>query len=150
MKVQKKQLTTLLNKMAVNNENQIQQINSQSSEIGALKDENAHLKVNTTQLQTSNDTLKDENKQLKTENDMIKDENTQLKVENNALKVPLDTLHHHSTSHRVIPEAKPPKVSQWSGITRALHIHYPNYTTLITQYLSGDFKPNHCLQGCSH
>ena len=46
------QLTTLLDKMAVNNENQIQQINSQSSEIdkmevkiGQLKEENQQLKV---------------------------------------------------------------------------------------------------------
>ena len=39
------QLTTLLDKMAVNNENQIQQINSQSSEIAQLKTENQQLKV---------------------------------------------------------------------------------------------------------
>ena len=46
------QLTTLLDKMAVNNQNQIQQINSQSSEIekmevkiGQLKEENQQLKV---------------------------------------------------------------------------------------------------------
>ena len=42
-----KQLTTLLNKMAVNNENQIQQINSLSSEIAniQLKAEVQQLKV---------------------------------------------------------------------------------------------------------
>ena len=39
------QLTTILDKMAVNNENQIQQINSQSSEIAQLKTENQQLKV---------------------------------------------------------------------------------------------------------
>ena len=39
-----RQLTTLLDKMAVNNENQIQQINSQSSEIAQLRTE-IHLKV---------------------------------------------------------------------------------------------------------
>ena len=39
------QLTTLLDKMAVNNENQIQQINSQNSEIAQLRAENQHLKV---------------------------------------------------------------------------------------------------------
>ena len=49
------QLTTLLDKMAVNNENQIQQINSQSSEI--------------VQLRTEVDVIKAENLQLKTEND---------------------------------------------------------------------------------
>jgi len=79
--------------MTIYSEHYIQQINSQSSEIGALKDEN---------------------KQLKTENDMIKDENTQLKVENNALKAQLDrssSHHHHTTS---IPTAKPRKVSQGS------------------------------------
>ena len=53
------QLTTALDKMAINNENQIQQINSQSSEIA---------------------TMKDENKQLKAENNMIKAENIQLKA----------------------------------------------------------------------
>ena len=39
-----RQLTTLLDKMAVNNENQIQQINTQSSEIAQLRTE-VHLKV---------------------------------------------------------------------------------------------------------
>ena len=39
------QLTTLLNKMAVNNGNQIQQINSQSSEIVQLRNEVQQLKV---------------------------------------------------------------------------------------------------------
>ena len=39
------QLATLLDKMAVNNENQMQQINSQSSEIAQLKTENEQLKV---------------------------------------------------------------------------------------------------------
>ena len=39
------QLTTLLDKMAVNNENQIQQINSQSSEIAKLRTEVQQLKV---------------------------------------------------------------------------------------------------------
>ena len=39
------QLTTLLNKMAENNENQIQQINSQSTEIVQLRTEVQQLKV---------------------------------------------------------------------------------------------------------
>ena len=52
------QLTTLLDKMAVNNENQIQQINSQSSEI--------------VQLRTEVDVIKAENIQLKTENDDLR------------------------------------------------------------------------------
>ena len=39
------QLTTLLDKMAVNNENQIQQINCQSSKIAQLRTENQQLKV---------------------------------------------------------------------------------------------------------
>ena len=39
------QLTTLLDNMAVNNESQIQQINSQSSEIAQLRAENQQLKV---------------------------------------------------------------------------------------------------------
>ena len=45
IKDKNKQLTTLLDKMAVNNENQIQQINSQSSEIVQLRTEVQHLKV---------------------------------------------------------------------------------------------------------
>ena len=53
------QPTTLLDKMAVTNENQIQQIKS----------------------------LKDENKQLRYEVHMIKSENVQLKNENDDLKV---------------------------------------------------------------
>ena len=59
VKDENKQLTTLLDKIAVNNENQIQQINSQSSEIAKIKD-----KI----------------EQLKTENDLIKAENVQLKM----------------------------------------------------------------------
>ena len=53
MKDEKKQLTTLLDKMAVNNENQIQQINAQSSEIITLKDENKQLKTDIQQLKVS-------------------------------------------------------------------------------------------------
>ena len=45
MKDENIQLTTLLDKMAVNNENQMQQINSQSSEIVQLKTEVQQLKV---------------------------------------------------------------------------------------------------------
>ena len=45
-----KQLTALLNKMAVNNENQIQRINSQSSEIETMKGENKQLKTEIQQL----------------------------------------------------------------------------------------------------
>ena len=52
------QLTTLLDKMAVNNENQIQQVNSQSSKIA--------------QLQTEVDMVRAENIQLKTENDDLR------------------------------------------------------------------------------
>ena len=48
-----KQLTALLNKMAVNNENQIQQINSQSKEIVTVKDENKQLKTEIEQLKVS-------------------------------------------------------------------------------------------------
>ena len=44
-KNESKQLTTLLDKMAVNNENQMQQINSQSSEILQLRTEVQQLKV---------------------------------------------------------------------------------------------------------
>ena len=43
------QLSTLLNKMAVNNGNQIQQINSQSSEIVTMRDEIAQLKLKVSQ-----------------------------------------------------------------------------------------------------
>ena len=57
-KDENKQLTTLLDKMAVNNQNQIQQINSQSSEI----------------------------MQLRTKVDMTKAENIQLKIENDDLR----------------------------------------------------------------
>ena len=39
------QLTTLLDKMAVNNQSQLQQINSQTREIAQLKTENRQLKV---------------------------------------------------------------------------------------------------------
>ena len=65
MKNEIEQLTTLLNKVAVNNENQMQQINFQSSEIY---------------------TIRDEIEQLRTEADMIKAENIQLKVENDNLR----------------------------------------------------------------
>ena len=45
MKEENAQLTTLLNKMAINNQNQIQQINSQGSEIEQLRNEVKQLKV---------------------------------------------------------------------------------------------------------
>ena len=45
MKDEVGQLTTLLDKMVVNNENQMQQIISQSSEIAIMKDEIRQLKV---------------------------------------------------------------------------------------------------------
>ena len=53
------QLTTLLNNMAANNENQIDDINFQSSEIEAMKEEIA-------QLIAEGNLLKAENVQLKT------------------------------------------------------------------------------------
>ena len=53
------QLTTLLNNMAANNENQIDDINFQSSEIEAMKEEIA-------QLIAEGNLLKAENIQLKT------------------------------------------------------------------------------------
>ena len=45
IKDKSKQLTTLLDKMTVNNENQIKQINSQSSTIAQLRSEVQQLKV---------------------------------------------------------------------------------------------------------
>ena len=47
------QLTTLLDKMAVNNENQIQEINSQSSEIDTMRDEIRQLRTENQQLKVS-------------------------------------------------------------------------------------------------
>ena len=46
-------LNIVLDKMAVSNENQIQQINSHSSEIAAIKDENIQLKAEVRQLKVS-------------------------------------------------------------------------------------------------
>ena len=65
MKDEYKQLTTLLNNMADYNENQMQRIKSQSSEIA---------------------TIKNKNKQLKIDNDKIKAKNVQLKIEIDDLK----------------------------------------------------------------
>lgn len=45
LQAEKSQLTVVLKKMDSNNENQMQQINSQSSEIDAMKKEIAQLKV---------------------------------------------------------------------------------------------------------
>ena len=47
------QLITLLDKMAVNNENQIQQINSQSSEIDTMRDEIGQLRTENQLLKVS-------------------------------------------------------------------------------------------------
>ena len=47
------QLTTLLDKMVVNNENQMQQINSQSNEIDIIRDENKQLRTEVQQLKVS-------------------------------------------------------------------------------------------------
>ena len=55
------QLTTLLNNMVANNEKQIDDINFQSSEIEAMKEE-------ITQLVAEGNLLKAENMQLKTKN----------------------------------------------------------------------------------
>ena len=52
-KVEIAQLTTVLDKMASNNEDQMQQINSQLSEIDALRDENKQLKAEVQQLKVS-------------------------------------------------------------------------------------------------
>ena len=110
--------------MTVYSEHYIQQINSQGSEIG---------------------TLKDENKQLKIENDMIKDEITQLKVENSALKAPLDrssSHHHHSTSYL---NQNHKRLVSGQGSHELFTYTILTTHTLITQYSSDDFKPNHCL-----
>ena len=102
MKDENMQLTILLDKMAANNENQIQQINFMSSENATVKNENK-------QLRTDNAAMKDKIEQLKNENHKIKAENVQLKA-------------HHVDTSRSPPD--PPKaikhklkVSQWSGIT---------------------------------
>ena len=46
-------LTIVLDKMAVTNENQLHEINSQSSEMAAIKDENIQLKAEVQQLKVS-------------------------------------------------------------------------------------------------
>ena len=69
MKDENKQLTALLNKMAINNQSQIEQINSVNSE---------------------NATMKDENRQLRSENFMMKAESYTLKAENLKLKDDLE------------------------------------------------------------
>ena len=66
------QLTTLVDKMAVNNESQIQQINSQNSEIVQLRTEVDMIKAENIQLRTEVDTTKVENIQLKSENDDLR------------------------------------------------------------------------------
>jgi len=88
LKDDNKQLAILLDKIAVNNENQIQQINSLSQKNRALNYENEQFNA-------------------------IKDENTQLKAENNTLKVHLDTSAslHHST-HFDTKQKKKPKVQK--------------------------------------
>ena len=89
MKDEISHLTALLDKMAINNESQIQQINLLSSENAAIKDEN---------------------KQLKTEVDIIKAENVELK----ARLVDTSRLPHPPP----VPQRRHKlKVSQWSGIT---------------------------------
>ena len=52
------QLTTLLDKMAVNNQKQIQQINTQSSEIVQLRTEVDIIRAENIQLKTKNDDLR--------------------------------------------------------------------------------------------
>ena len=106
--------------MVVNIENQIQQMNSQSSQI---------------------DTMRDENKQLRTEVDTIKAENLQLKIENDDLRGPADT------SKLIYPKLPPRtyklKVSQWSGSCELFIYMYTIPTThiLITQH----YTLIHCL-----
>ena len=53
MKDEVKQLTALLDKMAVNNQKQMQQINSQSSEIETLKEGIAQLRTENQQIKVS-------------------------------------------------------------------------------------------------
>ena len=96
MKDENEQLTALLNKMAINNQSQIEQINSLSRE---------------------NATMKDENKQLRSENFMIKAESYGIKAENVKLKDDLES-HQVDTSTSVHPTPVLPKrhelkVSQW-------------------------------------
>ena len=47
------ELTTLLDKMACNNENQLQQINSQNSEIDTMRDEIRQLRTENQQLKVN-------------------------------------------------------------------------------------------------
>ena len=53
LKAENSQLTIVLKKINSNNENQVQQINSQSSEIYAMKEEIAKLKAKNHQLKVS-------------------------------------------------------------------------------------------------
>ena len=53
VKAENSQLTVVLKKIDSNNENQMQQINSQSSEIDTMKEEIAQLKVENHQLKVS-------------------------------------------------------------------------------------------------
>ena len=110
IKDKNKQLATALDKMAVNNKNQVHRINFQSNKIAIMKNENK-------QLRTNNATIKDENERLKTENNMIKTKNVQLEGR------------HVDTSRSLHLPPVPPKaleqklkVSQWSVIALALYI----------------------------
>ena len=69
------------------------------------------LNTDNIQLRTNNDAMKNEIKQLKTNNDAMKDNNDKQRDEIGQLKVENQQL----------------KVSQWSMITCALHIHYLNH-----------------------
>ena len=97
MKDENKQLTTALDKMVVNNKDQVQQINSQwSSEIAIMKNENK-------QLRTNNATMMDEIVKLKTESDIIKAENVQVLLTSAGHYIlHLSLQKQYSTSYRLV------------------------------------------------
>ena len=122
MKDENKQLTTALDKMAVNNKDQVQQINSQNSEIAIMKNENK-------QLRTNNATMMDEIVKLKTESDIIKAENVELKASlvdiSRSLHPPPVAIQHKL------------QVSRWLGITQTLNITIHK----LIMYIYGCKKP---------
>ena len=119
-------LTTALEEMTINNEQLRREVDDLKTQLrtnnDVMKDENKQLKSNIDKqkdemewLKANNDKQRDQNRRLYTEVDMMKAENHQLKVE-------IDDLRRHICTNKSQPlprTRQQPKVSQWSGMTRA-------------------------------
>ena len=123
-----------------------------------LRRENDDLETDITQLRTDNDAMNNEIKQLKANNDKQRDEIGELKAENlitkdesKQLTTLLDKTAVNNENQLQQINSQSSEIVQLRTEVQQLKVsHYHMNTlstthTLITQYSSDDFNPNHCV-----